>query len=119
MMERFKVWSKDRHEWERSKSMIDNDGQLSCSSYHGWCKVNMDRYVICWSSGKFDKKGNEIYNNSILRWYPNKPKNHIDVVVGLCDTGFYFGDWYENDFPDTKVDSLVIGNVFDNPELIP
>lgn len=71
-------------------------------------------------TGKKDQKCIEIYDGDVLRWYPNKPVNHIDVIIGWNEytASFYFGDWYDNDVPDTAIDSLVIGNIYQNPEYL-
>ena len=119
MMERFKVWCKEQNEWEKHQVVIDSSGNLFHMLPGRWIPLRKDNHVVCWSSGKFDKKGNEIYHGSILRWYPNRPKNHIDVVVELDDDGFCFGNWYDNNYPDTRTNSLVVGNIFENEDMIP
>ena len=64
-----------------------------------------------------DIEGNEIYEGDKIRWYPNKPKNHIDNIVEYIGNKFSLGDWYEDDYPNTEGQCKIIGNIFDNPEL--
>lgn len=76
--------------------------------------------ILMQYTGLKDKNGKEIYEGDIVRWYPQRRKNHIDVVIKYLDywARFDFGDWYELDFPNTDKESLVIGNIYENPELL-
>jgi hypothetical protein len=62
-----------------------------------------------------DMTGKEIYENDIIRWYPNKPKNHIDVSINYCDNRFTLGSWYEDDYPETEEYCKIKGNTYKNP----
>jgi hypothetical protein len=59
-----------------------------------------------------DKSGTMIFERDIIRWYPNRPKNHIDVTVGYVNNLFILGGWYENDYPDTEEYCKVIGTEY-------
>jgi len=81
---------------------------------------NPERFILMRYIGHKDIKKNEIYEEDIIRWYPNRPKNHRDEIVEwdesrLC---FILGGWYENDFPDTEKYCKIIGNIYDDPELV-
>lgn len=70
--------------------------------------------------GLQDRKGVEIYDKDILRWY-NKRTSRDDDLVEWSEylPGFVLGRWIEYDHPETDKDSMVVGNAVDNPELIP
>jgi hypothetical protein len=59
-----------------------------------------------------DMNGTEIFEHDIIRWYPNRPKNHIDVLVEYGCNRFVLGGWYEDDYPDTEEYCKVIGTEY-------
>ena len=104
-----------------------------------WCMTNdipdmieVDQSTICQCTGLKDKNGKLIWENDILhngnyfvvKW--NAPCARFDIVLNnshnipigkwepmICD-------WKNNDFKEYRksVDYEVIGNIFDNPELL-
>lgn len=71
-------------------------------------------------TGLKDKYDKEIYEGDILRWFPDKRKKYQDEIIRWSEKGaqFHFGNWYENDFPDTTEESKIVGNIYENPNLL-
>ena len=123
---------------------VDNGECVKCYLYVIWKKryiiwriandnmVEVDPSTICRCTGREDKNGKLIWENDILhngnyfvvKW--NAPCARFDIVLNnshnipigkwepmICD-------WKTNDFKKYKkyVDYEVIGNIFDNPELL-
>ncbi|MBS4082944.1 MAG: hypothetical protein KGZ73_05290 [Rhizobiales bacterium] len=67
-------------------------------------------------TGLFDCTGREIYDGDILRHVPDGNAPHWPVVVRWD----LFAWWYGNDLLKPTVDAThqVIGNIYENPELL-
>ena len=83
--------------------------------------VEIDPETLCQYTGLKDKNGNRIWENDIVRI-----ENSMDEGIGNIE--FYGGMWYVDGEPsnslydiveyDDTAEVEVLGNIFDNPELL-
>lgn len=83
--------------------------------------VEIDPETLCQYTGLKDKNGKRIWENDIIR-----VENSIDEGTGMVE--FYGGMWYVDKgvnnslydimLYDDEAEVCVMGNIFDNPELI-
>ena len=84
--------------------------------------------TICTFTGFYDKNGNRIWDNDILKTCDDQ---YAQVKFGLYNTGFASGDYnqgfyvafpkdsyYRHELGYWCKESYVIGNIFDNKELL-
>ncbi len=138
---KYKCWiGKSSHDWVGSGignlglydkqpwTCMSFEGQfMSNDNMGGFVDDDQSIYVIQQYTGLKDKEGREIYEGDIVSWSENQGWED-----GRTFTGFYEVKWNENtlrfdfyeihgnvwwELADTQFD-CVVGNIFENPELL-
>lgn len=133
----FKAKRADNGEWVEGyyfgvgeKHMILNFSTDESGTYHNMYEI--DPETLCQYTGLTDKNGNKIWENDIIKYHFGEQTAPIkyDIYQSCFDStktqhcGFYVDwDYKKNLRKDlgywiNMVDAEVIGNIFDNPELL-
>lgn len=81
-------------------------------SYNVWEYAEIDPETVCQFTGLCDKNGKKIWENDILR-FTQQDETKIGVIKYNAPIFTYFGLMRWSLYKDE-----VIGNIFDNPELL-
>lgn len=130
----FKAKRLDNGDWVEGDLIHYKSGETAILktpfSMHGYeateiaNRIRVDPKTVCQYTGLKDKNGKKIWENDVIKI--DKP-SHIGVyVVKYVEGGFQYANLNENYsfcFDDTEYymhpcDCEVIGNIFDNPELL-
>ena len=119
---KFRVWDKRETKGMSTKNML-YDAQL----HHFWQDfVDYPGYELMQYTGLTDKNGKEIYEGDILKISYGAMGDVIGQVLYESDHGGYIFQWeqkgpnqnYINLNCDVAFESVIIGNILENPELL-
>jgi len=115
----FKAKRKDNGKWiegyyQKRYDLLGNEEHLifHADSYNVWEYAEIDPETICQFTGLCDKNGKKIWENDILR-FTQQDETKIGVIKYNAPIFTYFGLMRWSLYKDE-----VIGNIFDNPELL-
>ena len=115
----FKAKRKDNGEWiegyyQKRYDLLGNEEHLifHADSYNVWEYAEIDPETVCQFTGLCDKNGKKIWENDILR-FTQQDETKIGVIKYNAPIFTYFGLMRWSLYKDE-----VIGNIFDNPELL-
>lgn len=119
--------ARDRRGLEQHNILITDNKH----GYFGWHEINPE--TVCQFTGLHDKNGNKIWENDIVEYHFDNTKKapiRYGTYQSCFDTketahcGFYV-DWSEKTYfrKDlgywiNMIEANVVGNIFDNPELL-
>ena len=115
----FKAKRKDNGKWiegyyQKRYDLLGNEEHLifHADSYKVWEYAEIDPETVCQFTGLCDKNGKKIWENDILR-FTQQDETKIGVIKYNAPIFTYFGLMRWSLYKDE-----VIGNIFDNPELL-
>ena len=89
------------------------------------CAIVVNKATICQYTGLIDKNGNKIWENDIVRHedlsngryiFIEQPMKNSSIVFNINESKFERSDGRELYKSNTRLE--VVGNIFDNPELL-
>lgn len=123
MIPKFRVWCKNRKEWEKDICFISQDGMMY--QRHPSSPVPMPiltkNHDVLQSTGLNDKNDSEVFEGDIIRCTRGCPH---EVVWVKEYGGTYFGGmpaWYLSGLKERYAwtgEEEIIGNIYENPELL-
>jgi hypothetical protein len=106
---KFKCWFEREKRWLKDEEFkIAPDGHVVTYGIY----TNQEGLKLVISTGLEDKQGKEIYEGDIL-CFTGLPIGHQKPFAVRWNTMTDFGDW------SPKEEAEVIGNIYENQELIP
>lgn len=133
-MEGYRLWCKNKNKWERDNIWMRIDGCPMALRQGGFYELNSDTYILQRSTGKHDVSGQEVFEGDFIE--SHQGTQILDVLM-LVKYGTYEAycpadkSYMDNvgffveaaGYPQMPLGPLekyakVIGNVFENPELL-
>lgn len=144
MRKAFKVWCKNKNEWEKDACFLSESGGLFQMKGAGiLTPCRLERHIICWVSDKTDINGNYIATGDIIKYTRKNWKcyGHPQDGTDLIQYSEIFWDKEKNSFrfreegkflsgggwsgilewDDSRASENIveiIGNVFETPTLL-
>lgn len=123
----FRAKRKDNGEWIFGNLIQTDDGVYIIQNYvpqHSIKNCEVDPSTVCQCTGRNDKNGNLIYENDIMVAYYDEenPEHGTYVMVVWREYGWVTVENNSDDLcplDDFTINHFyVVGNIFDNPELL-
>ena len=122
---KFRVWNKERKEMWSMDNLLDVDGTTPFQDILRNLNGEKDIWKLMQFTGLLDKNGKEIYEGDILDWGDNFPSVVIwSKLAGGETPGFELEEKGDYEYPIYHTLSAytnpfeVIGNIYENPELL-
>ena len=119
---RYRLWCKDRNEWEKDDWVILPNGNLMWVEYGNLVGgVYMKNHVLVKSTGFKDIEGKEIYEGDIIRYWDNFDEDYKLAVIKFDKGSFIMINdkinW--NIGAINKDDKIrIVGNIYENKDLL-
>lgn len=119
---KYKLWCKNKNEWEKDSWLITSNGDVVWEKGGGiidYC--NMKNHILIRSTGIKDINEQEIFEGDILKCklYNSKYENYI-IIWDKDDASFDALNKDKSNFMCSTIWNQfeIVGNIFENPELL-
>lgn len=109
---KFRVWCKEHNEWESNPTFITDNGTLFSGLVRSAIPLRNDSHVVMQYTGLEDVNGKEICEGDILQ------RNDNSVTVVEFENGMFVTKYDALVWELRENNLVVIGNVYQNPELL-
>ena len=119
---KYKLWRKDKNEWEKHTWVILPNGDLMWVEYGNLVGgVYMKNHVLVKSTGFKDIEGKEIYEGDIIRYWDNFDERYKLAIIKFDKGSFIMTNnrinW--NIGLTNKDDKIkIVGNIYEDKDLI-
>ena len=119
---KYRLWCKDKNEWEKDSWVILPNGNLMWVEYGNLVGgVYMKNHVLVKSTGFKDIEGKEIYEGDIIRYWDNFDERYKLAIIKFNKGSFIMTNdrinW--NIGVTNKDDKIkIVGNIYENKDLI-
>jgi uncharacterized phage protein (TIGR01671 family) len=122
----FKVWCHDKKEWEKDECVMSQNGNIYHLRNDRVLRIRTDMHKAVFYTGLHDRNGKCIYEGDILKCYTkSNPSLSQDTFVVRFSIDAYKNGFvactlpHELSYIELWYDEIeVIGNIFENPELL-
>lgn len=124
----YRIWDKRKGKWMNVQEAIISNGEVyeTWRDFEDGLSLTEDDYVFVHSTGLKDKNGVEIFEGDIVK-VTNHPFQKKEDSAGIEIDGDYLIGWSDHNLTWLAGDLLlyqlkpyieVIGNIYENPELL-
>ena len=122
----FRVWCKDYNEWEKDYCFLSQNGVVHQMMKNGQIKaIRPESHVVQFFTGLFDKNSLPIYEGDIVKikidrsTFDCTKEEKVKLPVKFDPDFGFRACWGSSDCnKETLKRCSVIGNIFENPELL-
>lgn len=123
---KYKLWCKDKNEWEKDSWVILPNGNIAWIEYGNivGC-ANPKNHILVRSTGLKDITSRQIFEGDIVEFIHSGEK-HMSQIYYKELEGFHFKFIYDDYEYELSISDLnipyrktkIIGNIYENPELL-
>lgn len=114
---KYRVWCKNRNEWERDAVALLPDGTLI--EIRTMRPLLQETHVVLRATGVHDKNVNEIFTGDVVRAVRRTDENYRPkMAVSFLNGCFMFGTCNAHELYRLFGEIEIIGNIYENPELL-
>ena len=119
---RYRLWCKDKNEWEKDSWVILPNGNLMWVEYGNLVGgVYMKNHVLVKSTGFKDIEGKEIYEGDIIRYWDNFDERYKLAIIKFDKGSFIMTNDRINwniDLTNKDDKIRIVGNIYENEDLL-